>query len=166
MVGLYALALSLATKVDILNRSLRTVLLPAVSSLSSKKAYLQHLRQSLRRSLVMATLLVLGLPLAAPLIVFFYGDAYSRSVGVFYLLTAIVLMELFTVPLILLAYPMNMPRLIAVSDGLGVAVLIAAAGFLIPLWGMYGAALAKLAAKTLSAVVIGITVSARLRKWY
>lgn len=162
-VGLYALALNLASKADILNRSLRTVLLPTVSALSSTEAYLGHVRQSLRRSLILATVLVAALPLAGPFVVFFYGSAFRGSVSVFYLLMAIVIIDLFATPPLLLAYPMNMPRLMAVSEGAGVATLVGAASFLIPGWGMYGAALAKVASRMVTTLVTGTAVAVELR---
>src|SRR5690606_4041936 len=44
MVGSYGLALSLATKVDIINRSLYTVLLPTASALRGREDYIRYLK--------------------------------------------------------------------------------------------------------------------------
>ncbi|GAB4445822.1 MAG: hypothetical protein Kow00120_15900 [Anaerolineae bacterium] len=163
-VGVYALALNLALKADVFNQSLHTVLLPSASALSGRSAYLAYLRRGLARSLAMALPLVLALPLARPFIIAVYGPAYAESVGVFHILMLVVLFDLLTTPVLLLAFPMDMPRLIAAADALRVLTLLGASAALIPVWGLYGAAIAKLAAKVAGAALIVIAVAVRLRR--
>jgi O-antigen/teichoic acid export membrane protein len=164
IVGFYALALNLALKPDLINQTLHVVLLPTVSTLSSQEAYANYIRRSMIRSLLFGLLLTLMLPVARPFILAVYGTDYAASVNVFYLLMIVVLFDMFTTPILLLAFPMNMPGLIAASDGVRVAALLSAAAFLIPSWGMYGAAMAKLAAKFAGTLVIGIGIVMNLHR--
>jgi O-antigen/teichoic acid export membrane protein len=164
IVGYYALALSLAFKADIINQTLHTVLLPSVSSLSTRAEYVAYVRGSLSRSVILGLALVLALPLARPFILTIYGSAFAPSVNVFYLLMAVVLVDLLTTPILLLAFPLNMPRLIAMSGGVGLAVLLGTAVFSIPNWGMYGAVAAKLAGKVGAATFLGLAILMRLRE--
>jgi O-antigen/teichoic acid export membrane protein len=163
IVGFYALALNLAFKVDILNQTVRAVLLPTVSALADKAAYVAYIRRSIARSLFLSLALVALLPLVRPFVLMVYGAAYAGSIAVFYALMIVILFELVTVPLLLLAFPMDMPRLIAAADGLRVVVLVAVGSLLIPGWGMYGAVAAKLAASVAGALVIGTAIAMRLR---
>ncbi|MEW5988918.1 MAG: oligosaccharide flippase family protein, partial [Chloroflexota bacterium] len=114
--GFYALALNLYIKADLVNDTLRTVLLPSVSTLNSKIAIHAYIRRSLVRSLLLAAVVVLALPLVRPFILTVYGEAYTPSVTVFYLFTAILLFDLLATPLLLLVYPLNLPRFIAAAD--------------------------------------------------
>lgn len=162
-VGFYALALNLVFKADIVNQTLHTVLLPRVSGLSGRDAYFHHLRQSLVRSLLLALALALLLPLARPFILAVYGAEYAPAVPVFYALMAVVFFDLFAIPVQLLAFPLDMPRQIVVADVIGVAVLFLGGMLLIPAWGLYGAVVAKLAAKVSGTLVIGLAITRRLR---
>jgi O-antigen/teichoic acid export membrane protein len=57
-------------------------------------------------------------------------------------------------PLILLAFPLNQPRLLAAADGLRAAVLFALALLLIPVLGPQGAVAAKITAKVAGFLLI------------
>jgi O-antigen/teichoic acid export membrane protein len=149
-VGLYALALNLATKLDILNQARFTVLLPSVSTLNRHEMR-SHVRRGLVRSAMLSLPLLLALPLASPLIGLVYGPAYLGAVPPLLVLILAVVFDLLTTPLILLAYPMNAPRVLAVSDVLRVAILVVLAAPLVPALGPSGAALAKLGAKVVGA---------------
>jgi len=163
MVGIYALALNLSFKAHVVNKALHTVLLPTVSSLAGNEAYRVYVRHSLARSLLLSLLVLVLLPLARPFILAVYGTEYAGSVNVFYVLMAFVLFDLFSMPILLLAFPMNMPRLIAASDGVRVVTLVAVGSLLIPIWGMYGAALAKLASIIAGSIVTGTAIALRLK---
>jgi O-antigen/teichoic acid export membrane protein len=149
-VGLYALALNLATKLDILNQARFTVLLPSVSTLS-RNAMRSHVRQGLLRSAALSLPLLLALPLAGPVVGLVYGPAYLDAVPALLVLILAVIFDLLTTPLILLAYPMNAPRVLAASDVLRVTTLVLMAAPLVPVLGPSGAALAKLGAKVAGA---------------
>jgi O-antigen/teichoic acid export membrane protein len=160
--GIYALVLNLTFKVMIVDQTLNAVLLPRVSGLTHRQAYLAYVRRCLARSLTLSAALMLALPLARPFINAVYGQQFVAAVPVLYAMMAIVLFDLFANPLILLAFPLNKPRLLAASDLVRLLCLVAGALWLIPLWGLYGAIVAKLLAKlagaamTLSAVTLAL----------
>lgn len=160
--GHYALALNLALKAEVLNQTLHTVLLPNVSGLSGREEFAAYVRRSLLRSGLLAGMLLLTLPLARPFILTVYGVEYGPSVPLFYLLIGVTVFDVILNPLLLLAYPLDMPRHIAASHGVRVVVMLLAGSMLVPGWGGAGAALAKLAAKTVGALFLGIFLAARL----
>lgn len=152
--GAYALALNLAFKADVVNQSLYTTLLPAASGLSGRAAIKLYLRRSLLRSGVIGLGLLLLIPLARPFILTFYGLDYAPAVPLFQILMGMVLFDVFTVPVILLAFPLNQPKLLAAADGLRAAVVVWGGLLLIPVWGPTGAAVGKIAAKAMGFVLI------------
>ena len=95
--------------------------------------------------------LILAAPLAGPFIQAFYGPAYTDSAPVLLILLIAVVFDLVTTPLVLLAFPLNAPKVLAVSDVIRVAALALAGWLLIPDLGPIGAALAKLVARVAGA---------------
>lgn len=162
-VGIYALALNLAFKADIINQTLHTVLLPTVSRLSTGAAFRRHIRRSFIRSALLAIGIIVLTPLAQPFILTVYGPAYAPSVTVFYALLSIVVFDLVTVPILLLAFPLDIPHLIVASDAAAVLILFLLGTWLIPLWGVYGAVVAKLTAKVGGALILGAAIALHLR---
>ncbi|MFN2468030.1 MAG: oligosaccharide flippase family protein [Gaiellaceae bacterium] len=163
LVGLYALALALAFKADIVNQVLHTTLLPTVSALSGPDAYAAYARRSLVRSAVLAAILLAALPLVGPFITAVYGEGYAPAAPIFYALMGIVVFDLLTHSVLLLAYPMNLPRRMAAADAVATATLAGLGLVLIPLFGVYGAVAAKLAGKLAAFVVQGSAVARHLR---
>lgn len=161
--GHYALALNLALKAEVLNQTLHTVLLPNVSGLAGKQQFAAYARQSLLRSGLLATLLLLFLPVAGPFIRIVYGVEYAPSIPFFYLLIGVAVFDVLLNPLLLLAYPLNMSRHIAGSQVVRLAAMLFAGFFLIPIWGGSGAALAKLVARVSGALFLGGLILLRLR---
>jgi PST family polysaccharide transporter len=162
--GAYALALNLAFKADVVNQSLYTTLLPAAASLSGRAAVVQYLRRSLVRSGVIGLGLLVLIPLARPFILTFYGPDYAAAVPLFQLLIGMVLFDVFTVPVILLAFPLNQPKLLAAADGLRMVVVLGVALVLIPLMGPAGAAVAKIGAKVAGFLLIFLILLCKYRK--
>ena len=162
--GWYALALNLSFKADIVNQTIGMVLLPVASALAGRSMYVAYLRRSLRRSLVVGVFLLALLPLARPFILLVYGSGFAPSVRVFYLLMAVVVFDLLTAPMLLLAYPLGLPRFIAAADATRIVVLIAVGAVLIPAWGMYGAALSRLVSTGCGVAVLGGVIAARLTR--
>lgn len=159
--GMYALALNLARKADVVNHSLYTALLPAASSLADREAIVDYLKSSLKRSGLIALGLLLLIPLAGPLIRFFYGPEFAPAVSLFRLLLALVIFDAFALPIILLVFPLERPKLYAASFGLQVILLVLLSAGLIPEMGPSGAAVAKIVARMAGlALVIW-----RLRLW-
>lgn len=154
-VGLYALALNLSHKAGVLNQSLYTVLLPAVATIADRPAYSDYVKRSLIRSLVPAGAIVVALPLVPPFIRLVYGADYAGAAPIFLAFAVVILFDLFWTPLGLLAYPLDLPAVIAGGQLVRVAVLAVAALALIPLWGVYGAVAAKLLGKVAGAGFTG-----------
>ena len=153
MVGAYALALNLATRVDVVNHSLYTVVLPAASALSDKDAFGHYVRRGLLRSALISLALLPLILLARPLILLFYGPAYASAVGLFQLLLGVVIFDVLTTPLLLLAFPLNQPKLLAAADAVRTVMLVLGAAWLIPAYGPMGAVMAKFGAKVAGAVL-------------
>ncbi|MFN8517654.1 MAG: oligosaccharide flippase family protein, partial [Thermomicrobiales bacterium] len=149
--GMYALALNLAAKADIVNGGLYTVLLPAAAALAGPGAVRHYLRRGFVRSgLIALALLPTGL-LIGWFIDTFYGTDYHPAARLYQLLLAVVIFDLLTTPLVLLAYHHQRPQLLAGADLLRVVVLLAVGAVLIPaagpLGGVTGAVVARLVAK-------------------
>jgi O-antigen/teichoic acid export membrane protein len=161
-VGLYGLAFTLALKADALNQIVYTTLLPTVSGLSSRAALADYGRRSLVRSTLLAAPLVIALPFAGIFIRTVYGREYQPATPIFYALMAVVFFDLFAGPLLLLAFPLNLPRRMAASNAVAVAALAAVAGALIPLFGVYGAVTGKLVGRAGGALVIGSAIALHL----
>ena len=164
LVGIYALARNLAQKADMVNQTLHTVLLPNVSALAGPPAYRRYLRRSLARAALLAGLIILATPLARPLILLVYGDAFASSIPVFYALLSVVLFDVFVSPLILLALPMDRPRLLALADGAQVILLLTLGLILVPRWGVYGIIVARLAGKAIGAFITLLPLILTLRR--
>jgi len=161
--GNYALALNLALKAGVLKQTLHTVLLPRVSSLSSRGQLTNYMRNSLLRSGLLAGVYLVGLTIAHPFILAVYGQQYAPSVFLFRLLIGITIFDVLVNPLLLLAYPLNMPRQIAASHVIRVATMLFAGGYFIHIWGVNGVILAKLLAKVVGALFLGSLLIVRWR---
>lgn len=163
-VGQYALALNLTYKAAIVNQTLHLVLLPQVSRLQQRPRLIAYLRQTMPRSVLLVGAMALLLPLARPAILGLYGYSYAPSVGLFYGLMSVLLLDLLTLPALLVAYPLNLPRLIVASESVGLLLLALGAWWAVPLWGPYGAIGAKLAAKALSVLLLALAIGHRLNR--
>jgi O-antigen/teichoic acid export membrane protein len=156
--GSYGLALSLASKVDVINHSLYTVLLPSAAALDVRRDVRGYVRTSLRRSGLVAAALLVLVPLAGPMIQFFYGPAFQPAVALFYPLLAIVVFDLFTTPLTLLAFSYDRPQLLAGADALRLIVLVGVGAWLIPVSGPFGAVVARGVSRIVGALVVVVAL--------
>lgn len=163
LVGIYALARNLAQKADVVNQTLHTVLLPNVSALAGPPDYRRYLRRSLARAALLGGLILLAIPLARPLILLVYGEAFAASVPIFYALLSVVLFDVLVSPLILLALPLDRPRLLALADGAQVVLLLILGITLVPRWGVYGIIVARLAGKVVGALITLLPLIPTLR---
>lgn len=152
VVGFYGLALNLATKVDVVNTSLYTVLLPAASTLTDSRSLSYYIRRSLARSAVISLLLLPLLFLVPPFIAIFYGSAFEPAGAYFQAMFGLVIIDVFAWPFILLAYPFNQPRLLAAADAVRAVTMLSLAFWLIPVYGPLGAVAGKFAAKLVGAI--------------
>lgn len=164
VVGIYALAFNLAMKMDILNQAHLTVVLPSVSALRTPGEMRTFIFRSLTRSTMLAVGLALAIPFVRPFISTFYGTEYVGAVPVLFVLVVVVLFDLVTSPLILLGFPLDLPRALAASDAVRVITLLVAGWFLIPAFGAAGAALTRLASRVCGALFIFALIALRLRQ--
>jgi len=163
-VGVYALALSLTHKVALVNGSLITVLMPNVSAFQTRQEFEIYITRALRRILPAATgLLLVGLLGARPLIVAIYGLAYAGAVPLFDILLLEVVIQLAATPFVLLAYPLQLPKILAGSEALKTIVLGVLGLFLVGRFGPTGIAAAKLASGVAGTVLAVMLVFGRLR---
>jgi O-antigen/teichoic acid export membrane protein len=154
LVGAYALALNLASKADLVNQSLYTVLLPGVSHLRGRAALGAYVRRGLLRSGLIVVGLVLLVPLAEPLIVLVYGADFVAAAGLFRWLVGVMVFDVLLTPLLLLPLAYQQPRLLAAGDATRAITLVVVALVLIPSFGALGAIVARFAARVAGAAVV------------
>ncbi|HEY1296551.1 MAG TPA: oligosaccharide flippase family protein [Chloroflexota bacterium] len=154
LVGSYALALNLATKADVVNQSLYTVLLPGVANLNVRTLLGSYVRRGLLRSAGICLVLLVLIPLAQPLIVFFYGPDYAASVIFFQLLLGVMMFDVLLTPFLLLPLAYRQAKVLAAADGTRALVLVVVALALIPIYGPFGAIAARFIAHLAGAVLV------------
>lgn len=153
--GFYALAFNLAQKSFILFQTLHMVMLPQASGLTHSQQIKPYLRRSMFYAFLMCGLIGLSMMIAKPAIYLIYGEVYAPSINLYWLLVIPVLLDLAVLPLFLLIYPLNLPRLEAFGNSLRVLLLLIFGFWLIPIFGSYGAGVAKIIATLLSSLGTG-----------
>lgn len=159
-VGTYALATNLASKVEIVNHSLYTVLLPVAATLRGRPAVRRYVRDSLLRASAAGLALVPAVALARPAIVLVYGADYGGAAPLLQGLLIVTLLEIVATPLLLLTITADRPRVFAGAEGLRAAVLLGVGAWLIPVFGPGGAIAARLIARAVS-VAVALALLAR-----
>jgi O-antigen/teichoic acid export membrane protein len=154
IVGTYALALNLASKADLVNQSLYTVLLPRVGQVEPGAGLAAYARRGLLRSGLISLGLLALLPLAEPLIVLVYGPEFAPAAGLFRLLLGVVIFDVLTTPLLLLPLAYRQPRQMAAAEALRATTLALVAFGLVPAYGALGAVAARLAARVAGAALV------------
>ena len=162
--GHYALAYNLSMRANVLVQSANMVLLPAASVLVTAADVRAYLRRSWRQVGLMTGLLAAALVFADPFIRIVYGARFEAALVPFLILGLVVGLDVITMPVDLLAYPFDIPRLIALSNGLRLVLLLALAPLLIVEMGIAGAAVAKLVAKIVSSLLVFLITRQRFRK--
>ncbi len=154
LVGAYALALNLATKADLANTSLYTVLLPGVTTLGERGGTAAYVRRGMLRGGLIGMGLLLLIPLAEPLIVWIYGTEFAPAVVFFRLLLGVMIFDVLLTPVLLLPLAYRQPKLLAAADALRAVTLVLLALGLIPAYGPLGAILARFAARVAGATLV------------
>jgi O-antigen/teichoic acid export membrane protein len=157
-VGVYALAVNLAIKVDVVNQSLYTVLLPTASALRSREDVRNYIRRGLIRSAMISAGLLPLFPLARPLMGLFLGNSYVPAAPIFQGLLAVAIINILLAPLLMLAFTYDRPKVVALTDGVRALTLLAVAIALVPLIGTTGAVIAKLVSACAGGVIILIFI--------
>ena len=154
LVGAYALALNLATKADLVNSSLYTVLLPGVAGLRDRAAVAGYVRRGFLRGGLIGLGLLLLIPIAEPLIVLIYGADFAPAVVFFRLLLGVMVFDVLLTPVLLLPLAYRQARLLAAADALRAITLVLVALGLIPVYGAIGAIIARFAARIAGAALV------------
>jgi O-antigen/teichoic acid export membrane protein len=152
VVGFYGLGLNLIMKVDVVNASLYTVLLPAVSALADPVSLRLYVRRALIRSAAISFLLLPLVFIVPPFVAIFYGSAFEPAGMYFQAMFGLVIIDIFAWPFILLAFPYNQPKLLASADAVRAVTMLSLSIWLIPHYGPLGAVAGKFAAKIAGAV--------------
>jgi O-antigen/teichoic acid export membrane protein len=154
LVGAYALALNLATKADLVNSSLYTVLLPGVAGLRDRAAVAGYVRRGFLRGGLIGLGLLLLIPISEPLIVLIYGADFAPAVVFFRLLLGVMVFDVLLTPVLLLPLAYRQARLLAAADALRAITLVLVALSLIPVYGAIGAIIARFAARIAGAALV------------
>lgn len=156
-VGYYAIAVGLAEKLWMIPGSIGTVLFPRVASIGNIQAN-QITPKVSRHTLFILFLASIGLlALAKPFIQLMFGSAFLPSVNpLIILLPGIVTLSLSKVLTSDLA-GRGKPEFGALSSFVSLAVNVPLIIFLVPKWGICGAAFASTVAYTLATVVVIIS---------
>ena len=154
LVGAYALALNLASKADLVNHSLYTVLLPGVAALRDRGALIDYARRGLARSGLIGLGLLVLIVVAEPLVLLVYGPVFAPAVGFLRLLLGVAIFDVLLAPFLLLPLAYRQPRLLAAADGARALTLLVVAAATIPLYGPVGAVIARFAARVAGAGLV------------
>jgi O-antigen/teichoic acid export membrane protein len=154
LVGAYALALNLASKADLVNTSLYTVLLPGVATLDLRGQLAEYVRRGLLRSGLIALGLLVLVPLSEPFITLVYGAEFAQAVIFFRLLLGVMIFDVLVTPFLLLPLAYRQPKVLAAADALRATTLIVVAVASIPTYGAFGAIAARLSARLAGAALV------------
>jgi O-antigen/teichoic acid export membrane protein len=154
LVGAYALALNLATKADLVNHSLYTVLLPGVGRLREPGEVSRYARRGLLRGGLIALGLLLLMPLAEPVIGLVYGAEFAAAAPFFRLLIGVMIFDVLLTPFLLLPLAYRQARMLAAADAARAVTLVLVALGLIPIYGAVGAIAARFAARVAGAALV------------
>jgi O-antigen/teichoic acid export membrane protein len=154
LVGAYALALNLATKADLVNHSLYTVLLPGASTLQERGAIAGFIKRGLARSALISLGLLALVPIAEPVIVLVYGADFAPAVVFFRLLIGVMIFDVLLTPLLLLPLAYKQARLLAAAEASRAITVVLLAMALIPVYGVVGAIAARFVARLAGAVLV------------
>jgi O-antigen/teichoic acid export membrane protein len=162
LVGAYALAVSLASKAQVVNHSLYTVLLPNAARLSTRAEVGRFVRTGMLRSGLIGAALLALLPLAEPFILIVYGVEYAAAIDLFRLLLGVVIFDVLATPLLLLAMAYRRPQLMAAADAVRALTVGGLAIGLVPSYGATGAVAARLIARVAGAALVLLALRQKL----
>ncbi|MBV8715863.1 MAG: oligosaccharide flippase family protein [Chloroflexi bacterium] len=154
LLGAYALALNLASKADVVNQSLYTVLLPGVAQARPSG----YLRRGLLRSAAICVCLAVLIPLAEPVLVLLYGAEYRGAAPFLQLLLGIAILDVLLTPFLLLPLAYSLPKVLAGADAARAITLVVVAIALLPGFGPFGAIAARFAARVAGALAVGVAL--------
>ncbi len=150
--GVYALAFNLARRLSTVNHNLYTVVLPRTSQLETVDKRQDFIIKSLWRSCLVSLAIFAVILLADPLIPFVYGPSFDFSITIFRGLAAIVILEVFTTPFLLLFHALQRENEKTIYETIKTTTLILLILMLLPEYGLGGLVLGRFAATFLSSL--------------
>jgi len=151
-VGIYRVAWTYATLVTFLNIAAGSVIFPKVSQLSDRGDIGRFLREA---APILLTLAALTVPYAVAVHFWlpWYDSRYALAVPLFYLLYLGLVADLFAGSLSLALFSLDRPGVLTWVSLLKIALNIGGNVALIPVYGVFGAALATLMTRILGGIV-------------
>lgn len=162
--GIYAAAATLLMIIDQFTVALLTVKLPSTSRIDTLPGLRSYVRLLLPRLLTIGIGLLLLLPLAGPVVSLVFGPDYAGSAAVMRALLPGFIATLMSHPLYLVLYALDRPHGYAISGVAALALWCPLAAWLVPEYGVLGAAWATSAARVLQAVWIAVMVTHAIRR--
>src|SRR5258707_15416410 len=127
---------------------------PGASCVDERAKIAAYLRRGVVRGGLIALGLLVLIPLAEPLITLVYGAEYATAVTFFRLLLGVMILDTLLTPFLLLPLAYRQPKLLAAADGLRAVTLVLVAIGFIPIYGAFGAILARFAARVAGAGLV------------
>lgn len=159
--GVYSAAATLLLVIDQLTVALLTVKLPSTSRIDTVTGLRAYVERLMPRLFLLGTALLLLIPLADLIVGVVYGAAYADSAQVMRALLPGFIATLISHPLYLVLYSLDRPQGYAGSGVLALAVWCALAAWLVPEYGVLGAAWATTGSRLLqSALIVGMVLRA------
>ncbi|HSH31952.1 MAG TPA: oligosaccharide flippase family protein, partial [Candidatus Saccharimonadales bacterium] len=154
-VGLYAVALQLASVMPLLTGAITTVLLPRVSQMRQQQEFISYIKKVLLGSGVLVLVLLPMVFLGDSLINLFFGSRFNGSMAPFKVIFISYLLALIINPVGQIIYALNRPQVFTALNYVQLALSVALNLLLIPKFGIMGAALTILLLHILGGVFIG-----------
>ncbi len=156
--GFYAVAVNLGALLLIFPSTIREVLMPYISS-GNKEENLKNLAFFSRLNFTGIILVITFLIILAPYFIpFLYGKEFQQSVGPFQILILGIAFRGFAIVFSAYNYGSGAPKLNFYSNLIGLTSTICLGLFLIPKYGINGAAITSLASYAINAMVIFASV--------
>jgi O-antigen/teichoic acid export membrane protein len=151
----FACARRLALALNLLATATVTVLLPRAAALTTAESCRAYLRKALSAGVLLALGFGGGLALTAgPFIVLFGGERYLSSIPILRLLCVAQGVGIVLTPLSLVLYPLHRERAVIAFNAAQLALQIVLALWLIPTFGLPGAAWSAILARCGAGVVL------------
>lgn len=162
-VGLYGAALALLAKFEVVLNAVITSSFPEAARYRAKADLRAYVFRTMRLTVPASIGFLLILPLAAPLLMALYGQAYAGAALPFAILLVGLAVGLNAQPAAFVLYPLERVRWIAFGDVLQFLWFAGLGLWLIPAHGALGAALAVLATRLFGAGLTAAFVTRALR---
>jgi O-antigen/teichoic acid export membrane protein len=152
--GIYAVAANLITGLQLLYASLLTILLPLVSTLKTQSELSAYVRKSVVLSGILAVFILPLVLFAKEIIIVTFSEKFLESVTIFRILSWSFICGLIFDPLALILYLKNKPYLVTFIYLMVLCFMFVTNLFIIPGYGIEGAAFVVLGAKFWGGVLL------------